>query len=172
MIVVKTWQSRLVKSGQNLITTAPIESEFTPSSTTQWAEFSFIIQSSYVQNYDNLRLKFSFYSNGGNNIYIDDINILSMSDINTQVLAGNQIQLYPNPLNENTQIYLELNNSYKVSLQIIDINGNLVHNILNDYMNNGNYSIPLNNLNNLSNGIYYIRVRLDNNETFLPLLKL
>ncbi|MBK6934709.1 MAG: T9SS type A sorting domain-containing protein [Bacteroidales bacterium] len=168
----KTWQSRLVKSGQNLITTAPIESEFTPSSTTQWAEFSFIIQSSYVQNYDNLRLKFSFYSNGGNNIYIDDINILSMSDINTQVLAGNQIQLYPNPLNENTQIYLELNNSYKVSLQIIDINGNLVHNILNDYMNNGNYSIPLNNLNNLSNGIYYIRVRLDNNETFLPLLKL
>ena len=167
----KTWQNRFVKSGENLATTTPIETEFTPSSTTQWAEFSFIIQAGLVNTFDNMRLKFSFYSNGGNNIYIDDIVISSLSDINSQTLAGNEINLYPNPANASTKLYLELNNSYNVAIQLIDINGRLVNDVFNNKMSAGSYDIDINNINSLSAGVYYVRVRLDNNETYLPLVK-
>jgi PKD repeat protein len=167
----KTWQNRLVKSGENLATTSPLETEFTPSSTAQWAEFSFIIQAGVVNTMDNMRLKFSFYSNGGNNIYIDDINITSLSDINSQTLAGNEIKLYPNPANSDTKINLELKNSYNVSIQLIDINGRLINDVLNNKMSVGSYDIDINNIGNLATGVYYVRVRLDNNETFLPLVK-
>ena len=167
----KTWQNRLLKSGENLATTSPLETEFTPSSTNQWAEFSFIIQAGLVNTMDNMRLKFSFYSNGGNNIYIDDISITSLSDINSQTLAGNEIKLYPNPANSFTKLYLELNNSYNVSIQIIDINGRLVDDVFNNKMSVGSYNIDLNNVDDLANGVYYLKVRLDNNETFLPLIK-
>lgn len=169
----ETWQNRLVKSGEDLATTGPLETEFTPSSTDQWAEFSFIIPAGLVTTMDNMRLKFSFYSNGGNNIYIDDINITSLSgsDINSQTLAGNEIKLYPNPANSDTKLYLELNNSYNVSIQIIDLNGRLVNDVFNNKMSVGSYNIDINNLDNLATGVYYVKVRLDNNETFLPLVK-
>ena len=167
----KTWQNRLLKSGENLATTSPLETEFIPSSTNQWAEFSFIIQAGLVNTMDNMRLKFSFYSNGGNNIYIDDISITSLSDINSQTLAGNEIKLYPNPANSDTKINLELKNSYNVSIQLIDINGRLINDVLNNKMSVGSYDIDINNIGNLATGVYYVRVRLDNNETFLPLVK-
>ena len=169
----ETWQNRLVKSGEDLATTGPLETEFTPSSTDQWAEFSFIIPAGLVTTMDNMRLKFSFYSNGGNNIYIDDINITSLSgsDINSQTLAGNEIKLYPNPANSDTKLYLELNNSSNVSIQIIDLNGRLVNDVFNNKMSVGSYNIDINNLDNLATGVYYVKVRLDNNETFLPLVK-
>jgi hypothetical protein len=169
----ETWQNRLVKSGEDLATTSPLEIEFNPSSTDQWAEFSFIIPAGLVTNMDNMRLKFSFYSNGGNNIYIDDINIASLSgsDINSQTLAGNEIKLYPNPANSDTKLYLELNNSYNVSIQVIDLNGRIVNDVFNNKMSVGSYNIDINNVDNLATGIYYVKVRLDNNETFLPLVK-
>jgi hypothetical protein len=97
--------------------------------------------------------------------------ISSLSDINSQTLAGNEINLYPNPANASTKLYLELNNSYNVAIQLIDINGRLVNDVFNNKMSAGSYDIDINNINSLSAGVYYVRVRLDNNETYLPLVK-
>ena len=69
----QTWALRWAKTGNLLASVSPQSAPFTPSTTSEWQEFTVILTSSYLT--ENLRLKFVFENDGGNNLYIDDINI-------------------------------------------------------------------------------------------------
>lgn len=70
-----TWKQQFITGGASMAS-APVQigSEFTPSGQTQWKQFTTnTISADY--RVEDFMFKFTFQSNNGNNLYIDDINI-------------------------------------------------------------------------------------------------
>ncbi|MFQ5335735.1 MAG: T9SS type A sorting domain-containing protein, partial [Flavobacteriales bacterium] len=68
----QTWMPRWSQSGNGLATAATTSSSFVPSSN-DWQQVNITLLSSQLA--ENVRFKFTFECDGGNNLYVDDINI-------------------------------------------------------------------------------------------------
>ncbi|MBL7013701.1 MAG: T9SS type A sorting domain-containing protein [Candidatus Marinimicrobia bacterium] len=94
----------------------------------------------------------AFQNNGGLQGYFDNIVVTqTSSNINDeQDLTPTQFTLkqnYPNPFNPTTSIDFTLNEGAESSLNIFNINGQLVQNLANGYMEAKEYSIQWDGLN-------------------------
>lgn len=79
----ESWTIRWGKTGGFLKTSPPTPSVFVPNST-EWASYQININSQYLN--ENFLFQFDFKSGGGNNIYIDDIN-LSVAYLDYPILS-------------------------------------------------------------------------------------
>lgn len=68
-----TWAPRFARFAGTLATAGTIGGNYTPQSNADWDEVSFPLTGSMLG--DATQLKFVFESGGGNNLYLDDINI-------------------------------------------------------------------------------------------------
>jgi len=68
---------------------------------------------------------------------------------------------YPNPFNPTFTIPLQLNENSFVNIELVNILGQKVKNIRNTSMNAGEYNLQV-NCENLTSGIYFVKVRIDN----------
>lgn len=76
----ETWYPRWSKSGSSLATVSDQNSSWAPSSTSDWESATIYLNNSYLS--EKTMFKFVFESEGGNNLYLDDINITgTFSDI-------------------------------------------------------------------------------------------
>lgn len=66
-------------------------------------------------------------------------------------------QNFPNPFNPTTTISFTLPEAAQVSLTVFNINGEVVHNILNEFLPAGNYNKEF-NAGLLTSGVYYYRL--------------
>ena len=64
---------------------------------------------------------------------------------------------YPNPFNPQTAIQIELNENMHLYAAVFDINGRVVKQLINGYLQKGNLEITFNN-KGLTSGIYFIRI--------------
>ena len=64
---------------------------------------------------------------------------------------------YPNPFNPQTAIQIELNENMHLYVAVFDINGRVVKQLINGYLQKGNHEITFNN-KGLTSGIYFIRI--------------
>lgn len=75
--------------------------------------------------------------------------------------------VYPNPFNPVTKINYTVMQSATVTMQIFDINGTFVNEIVNNYRNPGNYSVQWSGTNalgqNVPSGTYFIKLFTGNN---------
>lgn len=69
------------------------------------------------------------------------------------------LQNYPNPFNPSTKISYSIPNSDFVTLKIYDILGKEIQTLINEFQNNGTYSINFNGTK-LSSGIYLYKLQL------------
>ena len=69
-------------------------------------------------------------------------------------------QNFPNPFSNSTKVQFSLNQNTKIILQVKDIQGNTVVEIINDVKSEGNHSFDI-NTENLSSGIYYLTLDTD-----------
>ena len=91
----KTWSQGFNKSGANLAsTTTLVTSNFVPTSTQWRQDFANI---SFLFGNTRFRLKFEFTAGGGNNLYIDDIQLLTVTTVNNLQDDELSLNLYPNP---------------------------------------------------------------------------
>ena len=107
--------------------------------------------------------------------YVDDINLVLNQDMPPNVHTDlnmsnipNQLALnpsYPNPFNPNTRISFSLPRLSNVNIQVVDINGRKIRNLLNNIVEPGNHTISWNGTNdngvNMSSGIYFIILNVD-----------
>ncbi len=70
-------------------------------------------------------------------------------------------QNYPNPGRETTSIDIVLPSADKIEFKIYNLQGKVVQNVLNEYMNTGKHTIQL-NLSHLNPGMYIYRVSSTN----------
>jgi len=151
-----------------LLTTSSVQgTTYTPAGESDWTTVHVTnITGSYFV--DNFRYKFSFESGGGNNIYLDNINIYEggPSDALVDGTAGiienspiNGLSLYPNPVDQELTVDFVASSSQQVTLTVQDVSGKIAqqHKI---NANEGS-NLVLMNTQDLSSGIYFIEVKTE-----------
>ncbi len=148
----ENWIQRYNKSGSSLATTSSIvATNFIPNAT-QWR--SDTINLNPFDMLPSIRFKFTNTSDNGNNIYIDNINITALI-INVDETEDIQLgfSIYPNPTIEASTIQFKLSSKQNVNLQVKNILGQTISNVLNEEMESGLHEVKL---PSLQKGIYMI----------------
>lgn len=153
----ETWIRRYRKSGEDLATitgfsTAP----WTPNSS-QWREESVSVVP--LAGQQTAMFRFTITDGGGNNIYIDDINIVDAPiGFNEVTLSQGSLEIFPNPSHGNATISYRLEKSEDISIRLSDVTGRVIGEINTGNQSKGDYTIQTNELatSNLLSGIYFI----------------
>ncbi len=152
----QTWSQRYSKSGATLATGAVNTSSTYAPTASEWRIETVSISNVLTQQ--NVRVKFTFESGGGNNIYIDDINITGTSGINAPEAGVQHFDVFPNPVQDNTMVSFALDKSQKVSLQLFDMTGRVVMEMYNGILGEGEHQFPIQTAEKLNSGLYFVRL--------------
>lgn len=150
-----SWTKIYGKSQNNLATNGgtSVTSSFTPTAA-QWRSES-IDLSSYQGN-SHVRFKFKNYNGGGNNIYVDDINVSNAPlAVASTASLQNQLLLFPNPSQGTFTLTLNLASQSDVKISIIDLLGNQVYSSKKSNVKNEDIQFDL---SNLAKGVYFVEV--------------
>ncbi len=118
---------RLRRGSTNLPTADPTNSSFVPSSSSQWGEEVLLVNDPAFMT-SSFRVKFELQSKGGNNLYLDDINIWTGDETLVGVSEQdvfNGLVVYPNPAQDELFIDFNLRDAGHVRIELIDLGGRL-----------------------------------------------
>jgi PKD repeat protein len=141
-----------------LPTVSPTNAAFTPNSPQDWA-YNEVIVDAPEQLVSGFRVMFEFEARGGNNLFIDDINIAAVMPVavsEQEDIPGDRINLYPNPAKDMVWIDLWLTSAQEVSIQLLDPEGRMVKNMNFGEMPLGKFMTAI-DISRLSAGMYFIR---------------
>jgi hypothetical protein len=149
-----TWTSLYKKYGTNLTTVTPAfttaAAGFVPTST-QWRLES-VPLSSYASA-TNAQIKFRNISDYENYLYLDDINITSITGMN-EIELGNA-NIYPNPTTGDLNISVRFTQAEDLSIRVYNALGEVVTLIKENSSMGGTYNVDL---SERSNGIYFVEI--------------
>ena len=147
----KTW---VIARGLNP-TAGSTNSEYIPTS---WGTQNITINNSFFTS--NFRFKIRVTNGDGNNFYIDDININNVVGIDENEVISN-LSVYPNPMNSDAIVSIELLKESKVSVSLLNAVGQKVSSLItNNSLAQGINKIPFSK-NNLSQGIYFLEIEIN-----------
>ncbi|MDQ3109671.1 MAG: M43 family zinc metalloprotease [Bacteroidota bacterium] len=152
----QTWIQRFSKVGTALATGAVTTSSTWVPASSEWRTET--VNLSAVVNSPNLRIKFTFESDGGNSIYIDDINIVGVNGIDAPDAGIQHFEVYPNPIQDNSLVSFSLDESQHIALQLFDMSGRLVMDMYNGELSAGVHQFPVQTAEKLSSGLYFVRL--------------
>ncbi|MBP7274122.1 MAG: T9SS type A sorting domain-containing protein [Saprospiraceae bacterium] len=140
-----TWETVWQKEGNDLATTSPTTSAYTPSAS-HWVVDSVAING--FIGLTDVMVRFHALSDYGNNAYVDNVVIstnLTLSVIDNEI--ANTIKVFPNP----TSGFLSIERGKYIlqAVEVLDITGKVVK-TFNNVQNNLN-------INDLTNGTYFLR---------------
>ncbi len=150
----QTWGLRYSKSGNSLQTTIDSSLNFIPASN-QWRQES--VQISTAAGNDNVRFKFLFTSQGGNNIFIDDININGIVGFNTVSRETQKIIIYPNPASNKAFIDINSEMPAPLNYSLENIMGQKVYSSPVSFISAGHQLIEIKRP--LAGGMYFLKVQ-------------
>lgn len=160
-----TWVQRYTKSGFALTTTGLDSTGFKPSDVAQWREESVLCPNSINQQHHVL-FKFTFKSYGGNNLYIDN---LQLGDLSTGISASEinenlDFTCYPNPMNKESQLAFNTFAENHVTVEISDVLGKKVSVIENNRLPEGHHSYTLQKETVGNAGVYFVTIKIGDNQ--------
>ncbi len=87
----------------------------------------------------------------------------NITTLNVEKIENNSfnVNLFPNPINENGTLEIELVENNNVTINIVDFKGSLVNTIANNYLDAGKHSFNL-NTTELENGLYFVVINANN----------
>ena len=157
----QTWSQVYSKQGSGLATTTVmVGGNWTPTAA-QWRTENITIP--YIFLGANTLLKFEFTGGDGNNIYLDDINILSSVSVKELANQDFGIVILPNPATDFSDITINSQIEGKVSVDVVDVLGKVIHSLKNVAIGEGENTIRL-NTSDFSKGLYFINVSSDRNK--------
>lgn len=144
-----TWTTIYDKAG-NTLSTAPIAtSAFTPTAA-QWRQDTASL-TPYIGQ-PEVRLMFVFTSNWGNNVFVDDINILNTTGVQ-EATSEFAMNVYPNPASDAITVdFGNQSGNQETQLHVFDVLGNEVHTAT----ASGSQQVAI-NTTEWANGMYFIR---------------
>lgn len=157
------WVVRKTISGTTLSSLAT-SAQWTPTTTADWTTVHVTTISSMYFTPD-FRFKFRFDGSGGNNIYIDDINIYSgapsdalVLDLNENTSLINELEVYPNPADEEVNVHFSIPSDEDVQLKIQDITGKIAQSQLIKAKTGSN--LVMMDTDSLSSGLYFMTIQM------------
>ncbi|MBP6458482.1 MAG: T9SS type A sorting domain-containing protein [Crocinitomicaceae bacterium] len=161
-----SWNLRRAITG-NILSNQVVATSWVPSDLNEWVIIHLTnISSSFWTS--NTRLKISLESNGGNNFYLDDINVYPSGPTSELQLSLEEntlspFQLYPNPTEGELTISFESMVSQDLTYSIVDIYGKVIKEdrILASIGNN----LIICSTSELAKGSYFIRFNTKQNQS-------
>lgn len=157
-----TWTfKKSFNSSSSLSSADPTTSAFVPADSTEWNLLS-IDNIQPHERTSNFRIQMRFSSNGGNNIYVDDINILDEipTYIEKRTPIFESLNVYPNPAADYTTVIISARNTAKAKISLHNIEGKHIRNLWDGLINEGENSIQL-PLKGISGGIYTLSIQTE-----------
>ncbi|MEX1192487.1 MAG: M43 family zinc metalloprotease [Brumimicrobium sp.] len=156
----EAWAQRKTLQGDNL--GDKIEtSSWEPTSQDDWVTVHLTnITSAYWV--DNFRARFEFESDGGNNFFIDDINIYSGGPSGLSVSEENlvkHLKVYPNPATDEANVKFNVENTQPATVEVLNAVGQVVSESTIKAQTGEN--LVMLNTSKLESGVYMIRVSID-----------
>ncbi len=151
----QTWMPRYAKQGASLATTTTaIANDFYPSST-QWRTETVSLTPTSISTRPNIRFRFEFNHDTGNNIFIDNININGTVGIDEVNADNSNVVVYPNPSSSFT--YVDFNMTYTglVKIDVTDAQGRLISTFT-DELPAGEHQYTMSQ--DLAKGVYFVRL--------------
>lgn len=164
----KTWSRRYSKVGTTLATTTSLVSTTFVPTASQWRTETVSVAPLVGESHG--MIKFTVIDSSGNNLYIDDINLVNSPGvgISTPSLDEYVTQIFPNPGMGNAQLTFGLFKSEAVTVELLDVTGRVIGNKYLGPKQAGEYTLGLNEISgsSFSSGIYLIRIQAGNASTF------
>jgi len=151
-----TWVLKYTKAGSTLKTSSSTAFNFIPTSS-EWRQDAMNISAAAGQS--NVRFKFEFTAQGGNNIFIDDINILGLTGIELLNADAINLSLSPNPAQQQSVLSFDLSAPATVSYSLSDIAGRILLQTTNEKKDAGNHLFTI--YNPQSAGVYFITLNIN-----------
>lgn len=150
------WSQVLYRTGTNLVTGPTQTTPYVPDATTVWKTAN--ISLSAYSTYSNVKIKIVNVTDGGNNLYIDHINLGSnITGIEESETNISQFEIYPNPSNGSINLQYFLRQPDDISVKIIDMLGKIVYE--NSYKNKMN-GVNKDFINaEFKNGVYNVMIQ-------------
>jgi PKD repeat protein len=153
----ETWSLRKVLSGAALSTAGVQSTSFTPTAS-QWVTQS-VNLSSYAGQ-PNLYFMFRFTSDGGNNVYIDDINILANVGVEDMESALN-MNVFPNPADGTAFISFDMVERADVTVELTDLVGRKISSVYSGELSAGEQKFEIAEAGSLTAGMYLVTLNVD-----------
>ena len=147
-----TWSNVYDKSGTTLATNGASTSSFTPTTASQWRNET-VSLASYSGNQDVL-IAFKLVNGYGNNLYLDNFNVVSNPIGIKQHDVFTSVSVYPNPASEMAIVSLNSAIAEDITVSIYNTIGQLISTQKAKFVQ-GENKIELNTAN-FANGIYNI----------------
>lgn len=151
----QTWTSVYSKANTVLATGTAITSAWTPTSAANWRNESVSLNSYTGQG--SVFLKFVSTNGYGNNLWLDNINITTVTGVEENANVVSSVVLFPNPVNELMNVNFNLSQSENVTVNVYNAIGELVSATTAGDMSAGQQSVQVNTAT-LSNGIYMVEI--------------
>ena len=151
----QSWAVRKSISSSQLATVNNTASNYTPGpgdwETVTISNFS----SAYQVN--NLRIKFLFTSGGGNDLYIDDINLTGPVGLQDNETIYDFF-VFPNPANSIANVqFLLPKRQQQMNIQLHNIIGEQVKNIFSGNLSSGQHNLSI-DVSDLAPGVYFVTI--------------
>jgi hypothetical protein len=107
-------------------------------------------------------MKFRFEGEGGNNFYLDDINLYEGSPSDNLVIGVdelntfNSLELFPNPTEDELNLRFNLDNKEEMSFVITDLSGKISQQ--HSFKANGGSNLVIFDTHTLSAGMYFLTI--------------
>lgn len=156
----ETWSLRSqLFATSDLNTGGIVAGTFVPTNPSQWGykELTTINSNFHVSD---MRIRFEFFSDGGNHFYLDDINLNGVS-VGLEELTGSSgglLQVMPNPASSKADVLFNLEHTGQVRLELLDPLGRTVQVVHDGNMARGEHRLML-PIAGLSAGVYLVRIQ-------------
>jgi hypothetical protein len=118
-----SWTTVYNKSGTTLMTAPATTSAFNPTAT-QWR--SEVINMGAYDNMPSVLVKFVATSAYGNNLYVDNVNLISAMGIKNTLNSNTTVELYPNPAQNETNIHIVNGKAGDFNVTVLNAIGQIV----------------------------------------------
>jgi hypothetical protein len=158
-----SWTTLWSAQGSSLATAAPQTAYWLPSPASgspDWKQRSVSLSSVPA----NSVIAFRATANGGNNMFIDDVNIRAGGVGVNNVIAENSVSVFPNPAREAATLEFRLSNPTKVNITVQDAVGHTVAVVSDATLQAGNQRFNI-STSSLAAGLYNIAIRTEEGTT-------
>lgn len=143
-------------SALKTVTVNYTSSHIPPVGSTEWRQETIGLTTN-TWGSNPVRFKFKFTSGGGNNIFIDDINLFGTTATRiSEIINENSVSIYPNPVQNNLNINLGLIKNSDVEINIKDVAGKTVLS-KNNKLIKGDNTLNIETAN-LASGLYFVQI--------------
>ncbi|MBL0046988.1 MAG: PKD domain-containing protein [Bacteroidetes bacterium] len=163
----KSWFQRKGISGTALPTAPSTFGTFVPQAN-EWKQE--VVSIANVFSQPNVLIKFKYINEDGNNLFIDDINIISVLGINPNSASTFDFSIGPNPITAQTKMSIVLEKKSMISVDVLTLTGQNIIHMPTEEFGAGMHQIEIGKQTNLPAGVYFVQVLVNGQQFTKKLL--